>query len=121
MGIFWNNDLPLKVTKFSQYHVDTEIYERDKEPWRLTFVYGEANRAKREKTWELLKIIKCHSPLPWICMGDFNEILYPQEQFGPNPREEYLIEGFRNAVDVCGLCDIGYIGLDWTWERKSGK
>jgi hypothetical protein len=51
-------------------------------------------------------------------MGDFNEILHPQEQFGPNPREEYLMEGFRNAVDVCGFCDIGYTGLDWTWEKK---
>jgi hypothetical protein len=28
------------------------------------------------------------------------------------------MEGFRDAVDVCGFCDIGYIGLDWTWERK---
>jgi hypothetical protein len=51
-------------------------------------------------------------------MGDFNEILRLEEQFGPNPREEYLMEGFRDAVDVCGFCDIGYIGLDWTWERK---
>ena len=28
------------------------------------------------------------------------------------------MEGFRNAVDVCQLCDIGYMGLDWTFEKK---
>lgn len=21
-------------------------------------------------------------------------------------------------IDVCGLCDLGYIGLDRTWERR---
>jgi hypothetical protein len=37
---------------------------------------------------------------------------------GPNIREEYLVEGFREAVDVCQLCDIGYKVLDWTFEKK---
>jgi hypothetical protein len=118
LGIFWNNEFPLKVTKFSQYHIDTEICERDRDPWRITFVYGEPNRAERKKTWDLLKFIKSQCSLPWICMGDFNEILRPEEQFGPNPREGYLMEGFRDTMDVCGFCDIGYIGLDWTWEKK---
>jgi hypothetical protein len=118
LGVFWNNEVSLKVTKFSQYHIDTEIHEKEKEPWRLTFVYGEANHAERYKTWDLLKFIKSDSPLPWICMGDFNEILRPEEQFGPNPREDYLMDGFREAVDVCGFYDIGYMGLDWTWEKK---
>ncbi|KAG2640941.1 hypothetical protein PVAP13_2KG131416 [Panicum virgatum] len=85
LGVFWKNDISLKVIKYSQYHIDTEICERDKEPWRLTFIYGEANRAEREKTWYLLKFIKSHSPLPWICMGDFNEILHPRE-LGPKSK-----------------------------------
>ena len=28
------------------------------------------------------------------------------------------MEGFREAVDVCQLCDIGYMGVDWTFEKK---
>lgn len=56
--------------------------------------------------------------LPWLCIRDFNEILRREEQLGPNEREEYLMDGFREAVDVCQLCDIGYMGLDWTFEKK---
>jgi len=53
-----------------------------------------------------------------VCIGDFNEVLKREEQLGPNIREEYLMAGFREAVDVCQLCDLGYIGLDWTFEKK---
>jgi hypothetical protein len=28
------------------------------------------------------------------------------------------IEGFREAVDVCGLSDLGYEGRRWTYEKK---
>jgi hypothetical protein len=45
-------------------------------------------------------------------MRDFNEMLRRKEQLGPNIREEYLMEGFREVVDVSQLCDIGYKGLD---------
>jgi hypothetical protein len=51
-------------------------------------------------------------------MRDFNEMLRRKEQLGPNIREEYLMEGFREVVDVSQLCDIGYKGLDWTFEKK---
>jgi hypothetical protein len=51
-------------------------------------------------------------------MRDFNEMLRRKEQLGPNIREEYLMEGFREVVDVCQLCDVGYKGLDWTFEKK---
>jgi hypothetical protein len=116
--VFWNNNVIVKVNHFSQYHIDAEFAEPEKDKWRLTFMYGEAKRNLRHRTWELMKFMRGESDLHRLCMGDFNEILRREEQFGANDREEYLMEGFREAVDVCGLCDIGYRGLDWTWEKK---
>ena len=26
--------------------------------------------------------------------------------------------GFRETVDVCGLCDLGFKGVPWTFEKK---
>ena len=51
-------------------------------------------------------------------MGDFNEILRPEEQMGPNERDSAQLAGFREAVDVCELADLGYKGLDWTFEKR---
>ena len=51
----------------------------------------------------MLKFIKGASHLPWVCIGDFNEVLH---------RDEHMV------VDVCGLYDHGYEGRKWTFEKK---
>ena len=84
----------------------------------MTLVYGEAQTHLRHQTWDTLKGISNLMDDPWLCIGDFNEILRPDEQHGPNEHDSAQIEAFREAVDVCGLADLGYRGLDWTWEKK---
>jgi hypothetical protein len=110
--------LNLEIKNFSKYHVDAWISEVGKEQWRLSCFYGEANRSLRHKTWETMRVLRGESTLPWVCLGDFNEILHKEEQFGPNERDSAQIEAFREAVDICGLADLGYKGLDWTWEKR---
>jgi hypothetical protein len=55
---------------------------------------------------------------PWLCAGDFNEVLDASEQMGGNVRQEWMMEGFRNAVDDCRFTDLGFIGLPYTWNNK---
>ena len=89
-----------------------EVKEEGKEPWRLTCWYGEANTSMRYKTWDMMRFLKADCDLPWLCIGDFNEVLRQEEQFGPNLREMAQVNLFREVIDVCQLCDIGYKGLD---------
>jgi hypothetical protein len=76
LGIFWNNNISVTLLPYSQYHIDAIITEGDTDPWRLTCVYGEAQVSERHKTWDMLKFIRSTSPLPWVCIGDFNEVLH---------------------------------------------
>ena len=71
-------------------------------------MYGEAQTAERHKTWDMLKRIKSSSSLPWVCIGDFNEVLHRSEHQGPQERSYAQIAGFREMVDVCGLVDLGF-------------
>jgi hypothetical protein len=93
--MFWNNETNIHILPFSQYHIDAVITERDNEPWRFTCVYGEAQVAQRHKTWDMLKFIKSSSPLPWMCIGDFNEVLHQHEHEGVVERSLGQMEGFR--------------------------
>jgi hypothetical protein len=66
----------------------------------------------------MLKFIKSTSPLPWMCIGDFNEVLHQSEHVGVQERSHAQIDGFREMVDVCGLYDLGFEGRSWTFEKR---
>ena len=51
-------------------------------------------------------------------MGDFNEILFQDEQFGSTTRPFKQMEDFRLALVDTGLIDIGFIGSKFTWCNK---
>jgi len=84
LGLFWKNDVTITIQKFSNYHIDTIIKEDGKDPWRMSFIYGEPNMSLRYRTWDLMKQIRSDTDLPWVCMGDFIEILIREEQLGPH-------------------------------------
>ena len=59
---------------------------------------------------------------PWLCFGDFNEILHPNEKIGGNDRNIYLIREFREALCDCNLVDLGCKGYLFTWNNgRFGK
>ena len=76
LGLFWNNEIKLEILPNSQYHINAIVTEVSGNKWRLTSVYGEAQTSERFKTWDMLKFIKSSSALPWLCIGDFNEVLH---------------------------------------------
>ncbi|KAK3221802.1 hypothetical protein Dsin_008827 [Dipteronia sinensis] len=80
--------------------------------------YGHPVAAKRYHSWTLLKRLKDISDLPWLCVGDFNEILYGFEKQGGLNRPKALMDGFRECVDVCGLEDLGFLGPAFSWSNK---
>ena len=50
-------------------------------------------------------------------MGDFNEVLRPDEHQGVANRSNAQIQAFREAVDVCMIMDLGHQGRFWTFEK----
>jgi hypothetical protein len=118
LALFWNNDISIDILPYSQYHIDAIVTEGGNDPWRVTGVYGEAQVSERHKTWDVLKFIRSSSPLPWVCLGDFNEVLHRHEHVGMQERSQAQMAGFREVVDVCGLQDLGYQGNSWTYEKK---
>ena len=118
LGLLWNSEIKVKFLPYLQHHLDTIVTGQGQDPWRLTVVYGEAQVDERHKTWDILKYIRSSNNYPWLCIGDFNEVLHRSEHEGVNERSYSQMAGFREAVDVCGLCDLGFVGVPWTFEKK---
>jgi hypothetical protein len=65
-----------------------------------------------------LRYLRAQDDLPWLCAGDFNEILHQDEQLGRNERSENQMELFRDCLTDCRLHDLGYSGYDFTWDNR---
>ncbi|KAI4986566.1 hypothetical protein ZWY2020_019196 [Hordeum vulgare] len=71
----------------------------------------------RETTWRLLRNIKHHSDKPWICVGDFNEVLMQGENEGGVARPQIYMDRFKQALEDCHLHDLGFVGDPYTWRN----
>ena len=121
LAMFWMSLVRIEVVSSSPNHIDSIVGEASNEQWRFTGVYGFADSSKKHETWALLRDLHCCSPLPWLCAGDFNEILWSHEKIGLSPRREALMLAFRNVVDECGLMDLGFVGDKFTWKGKRAR
>ena len=84
-----------------------------------SFIYGLHTVQDRRSLWRDLKICAASiGLLPWICLGDFNVILNPNEVFGSNPGRDQGAEEFNDCVNASCLVDLRYSGCFFTWNNR---
>lgn len=112
------NNTRVTLLPYSQYHIGPIISEGGGDPWRLTCVYGEAQVADCHKTWDMLKFTKASSSLPWLCIGNFNKVLYRSEHVGVQERSLAQIAGFRENDRCLRIVRSGVCGKKLDFGRK---
>ena len=50
--------------------------------WRITGIYGEPTSENKHKTWDYLRDLHGMINLPWVILGDYNEIFHSDEKEG---------------------------------------
>jgi hypothetical protein len=112
--LMYKEDLNVVIKTFSKFHINAWIIDLEGKLWRFTDFYGEPKHVLRKELWRMLHFLRNESDLPWVCSGDFNKMLHGHEQLGGNERQEWCMEGFREAVEYYGLCDMGSSSLPYT-------
>ena len=111
LALLWMNNLNLHIRTFSPRHIDAVINPGVDDAWRFTGFYGAPEVANREDSWLILRHLASQFHLPWLCIGDFNEITKIEEKSGGAIRPEKQMQEFRDCQDFCGLKDLGFSGL----------
>ncbi|KAA3486163.1 reverse transcriptase [Gossypium australe] len=118
LSLAWKGNYLVNLKSFSSFHIDVEIQDSDRGAiWRLTGFYGNAIERDRGASWKLLRHLSNYCSLPWVVIGDFNEILKSHEKRGGRLRSERQMLDFRMALEDCNLFDLGFTGRWFTWER----
>ena len=76
----------MDIQNFSQRHIGVIQTTNFDVPWKFMGFYRHPVIAKRYEAWELLKVLGNLSLTPWICIGDFNEIVSLSEKWGCSGR-----------------------------------
>jgi exonuclease III len=94
--LLWRQDVTVEELSKSRSHIDVLLScDRLKiTQWRLTGFYGEPHRERRKESWYLMRFLRAQSASPWLCLGDFNEVLLVEEQIGNNEREAWQMAAF---------------------------
>ena len=59
----------------SPNYINAIINRGKEDSWRLKGIYGILEVGRKHETWELIRQPNGKFDIPWVCVGDFNEIL----------------------------------------------
>ncbi|GJT41193.1 reverse transcriptase [Tanacetum coccineum] len=115
--LMWKKNLNVKVMNYSKNHVDFRVVEDSGTEWRGSGIYGWPKNQDKYRTWILLRSLKIISTLPWVCFGDFNEVLYAFEKVGMRGCNMRELNAFETSCHYCNLYDLGFKGCSMTWSN----
>ena len=107
LAVFWRRGVNVHVRMLSRFYIDADVTEDDGFVWRLTCFYGEPRTDQKFMSWKVLRMLNAARRHPWLCLGDFNEILLGCEKEGGPARPQTCMDAFKEALDDCNLSDLG--------------
>ena len=85
----------------------------------FTAVYAPPQFNKCKPFWDYLQNLTVNISLPWLLLGDFNDMISEEEKLGGLLVNRTRMMAFRNCLENCGLMDLGFYGPCFTWTNKS--
>ena len=117
LALLWMEEVDLHVQTYTCNHVDALFFNGSNLTCRLTGFYRWPEEQIKHESWQLLKHLHTRISAPWICVGDYNEILSSDEKQGGVPKPLNHMEAFWATLLHCGLEDIGFQGNIFTWNN----
>jgi len=98
--VMWKHSVDLSVLFQSSNLVDCFVNSNE-ESFYFSFVYGPPNPSNRNDLWERIERIGTNRRnVPWLILGDFNELLGNNEKKGGRLRPEASFQDFRRWLGV---------------------
>jgi len=119
MAVFWNTEMEVEVEFSSQEMINMICSDYESNiKMRLSCIHAPNIYGERQQLWEKLRQLASSNTLPWVCMGDFNEILYYWEKRGRRMADKSRMQAFQNCINDCSLMEIDCKGCAFTWSNN---
>ncbi|KAK4731472.1 hypothetical protein R3W88_024460 [Solanum pinnatisectum] len=99
----------------SEQHITGEFKHSDlANKLMVSFIYAKCKEHMRRPLWDRLLHFSSRD-IPWCTIGDFNVITNMDEKTRGMPYNMNKSLEFISVIEACGLIDLGYTGLPYTW------
>ncbi|XP_057440277.1 uncharacterized protein LOC130732189 [Lotus japonicus] len=117
--LFWREGLEVEFISSSLNHILRMVTDPDtSSSVQVLAIYGWPEEHNKWRTWDLVRRYKPDDSVPWLCIGDFNEVLSPNDKLGGGPVDVARLQDCARTIADCGLRDVGYSGYRFTWSNK---
>ncbi|OMP03577.1 Endonuclease/exonuclease/phosphatase [Corchorus olitorius] len=86
--------------------------------WALTVVYASPTPSVLDFLWNYLNDFDEFDNIPWLLLGDLNQVLTAEEKSGGRPEPVRRMEKFWEVIDRRHLIDLEASGCKFTWSNK---
>ncbi|XP_052299532.1 uncharacterized protein LOC127903030 [Citrus sinensis] len=121
LALLWDANTNVSLLSYARNFIDVHVEVAGLGDWRLTGFYGFPESSRRRQSWDLLRFLSSSSTAPWVCLGDFNDLLAASEKKSRLEHPQWKLQGFKKAISDSGLLDVGMEGYQFTWERSRGS
>lgn len=112
------HNLNFSTWEFTNHSITLEV-KAGSYIWNCIAVYASPNPSIRDTFWHHLCDLSRSITSPWMLIGDWNEILFSNEQKGCFFSHNRAA-AFGRVLDSCELLDLQSSGGKFTWHRTQG-
>lgn len=120
--VMWNESVNVQVIH-STFQVVHFMVSENNLSWVLSCSYVQPHCQMKELFWEEMTSFAYNLNLPWVVIGDFNDIASSEEKSGGAEFSANRAQQFLERSQGCDLNDIGAsLGTKLTWSlRVNGR
>ena len=119
LWLLWKKEeVDIFVLSSTEQEIHATVKVRDYDlTWLISPIYASPRIAERKILWEnLTQVAQLHN-MPWLLLGDFNEVLSSEDKFGGRSINLNRALDFKECLDTCSLLDLGFSGPKFTWSN----
>lgn len=114
--IFWKKSVKVEVLYSSNNVIHSFITNSNTNcSFHFSFMYGNPISQMRKRFWDTLNNLHQQNHKPWICTGDFNEILHAYDKNGGINHSRNLIQDFQDFLSHKDMEELPQRGCRYTW------
>lgn len=116
------HSVKVRIISCTAQLMNVAILSNNRIEWLLTLVYASPKLLSRVSLYEYLESMKDHMTVPWLLLGDFNEVIRQEDKRGGREVRGHSVDRMRHMIEVCQLLEVDFTGPRFTWTNgQSGN